>query len=464
MMNEKTAWKNWLNPTEWWKLIVLTMPLYIANLTRIGMAVTDTIVAAKAGLTDLAAVSLGVAIIAPIMMSVGAIVTIVSPMVARLRGASQESRVCALLCNAKNLSLWLMLVELVLLLLASCIFGLVSDDEAMVSTARMYLYLVILNVPASIMQRVVLGCFEGYRQTWPGMVVFLVALLINIPLNHLFVLGWGPIPAMGGAGCGLATTIVHWFIFLSLFGILYAMPSHRAHARAILAWRHSCSATVKQIFRLGFPLGVATMCEMGFFGVVMLLITPLGSAVMGAQQVAMNISRLMFTLPLSLGVAVSIRSAYFAGAGQKKRFDALVRTAFIFTFAVVGILVALMLHWRHEIVGKMVGKMESAEIVAELVMVLLIYCAIYQLVDAVQAIVSGLLRGCHDTRVITWVNIVSYWLVGLPLAYVFICTDWVLPPMGAAGAWVSFIATIFLASICFIARFIRTRKAIFFAR
>ena len=454
---KELSWKNWLNPTELWKLIVLTLPLYIANLTRIGMAVTDTIVAGKAGLTDLAAVSLGVAIIAPIMMSVGAIVTIVSPMVARLRGASQERRVGVLLCNAKNLSLRLMLVELVLLLIASGIFGLVSDDEAMVSTARMYLYLVILNVPASIMQRVVLGCFEGYRQTWPGMVVFLVALLINIPLNFLFVLGWGPIPAMGGAGCGLATTIVHWFIFLSLLGILYAMPEHRAHARALLAWRPTCPRTVKKIFQLGFPLGVATMCEMGFFGAVMLFITPLGSAVMGAQQVAMNISRLLFTLPLSLGVAVSIRSAYFVGAGRKDPFDTLVKTSSLFTFAVVAILVALMLQWRHEIVGGMT----SSAAVADLVLVLLVYCAIYQLVDAAQAIASGLLRGCHDTRVITWVNIVSYWFVGLPLAYVFICTDWVRPAMGAAGAWVSFIAILLVASVCLICRFVHTRKLIF---
>ena len=111
-----------------WKLIILTLPLYIANLTRIGMAVTDTIMAGKAGLTDLAAVSLGVAVIAPIMMSVGAIVTIVSPMVARMRGAQQASRVGLLLNNAKSLSLRLMLVELVLLLAAGVVLGFVSDD------------------------------------------------------------------------------------------------------------------------------------------------------------------------------------------------------------------------------------------------------------------------------------------------------------------------------------------------
>ncbi len=448
--------KKILNPGELWRLVLLTLPLYIANLTRIGMAVTDTIVAGKAGLTDLAAVSLGVAVIAPIMMSVGAIVTIVSPMVARLRGAGQESRVGLLLCNAKTLSLWLMLVELVALLLASLVFGLVSDDAEMVSIARLYLYLVILNVPASILQRVVLGCFEGYRQTWPGMLVFLVALLLNIPLNFLFVLGWGPIPAMGGAGCGFATTIVHWFIFLSLLGILYAMPSHRNHARQFLHFRPGCRPIMQRIFRLGFPLGVATMCEMGFFCVVMLMLAPLGKVVIGAQQIAMNVSRLLFMLPLSLGVAVSIRAAYLVGASRKFSFDAMVRTASWATVAVVGALAVCTVIWRHEIAGRFT----DAADVAALAGGLLIFCAVYQLVDAAQAILAGLLRGCHDTRVITWVNIVCYWCVGLPLAWFFIRADGVMPAMGASGAWLSFIVTLALASLLLGRRFLYTRRQI----
>lgn len=454
---KESAWKILFRPDEWVKLILLTLPLYIANLTRIGMAVTDTIMAGKAGLTDLAAVSLGVAVIAPIMMSVGAIVTIVSPMVARLRGAGKASRVGVLLNNAKTLSFRLMLVEVVLLLAASVIFGVASSDAEMVRIARIYLYLVMLNVPASILQRVVLGCFEGYRRTWPGMVVFVVALLLNIPLNYLFVMGWGPVPAMGGAGCGLATTFVHWFIFLSLLAILYALPEHRQHARQFLCVRRKHAATLRQVFRLGLPLGIATLCEMGFFCVVMLIIAPLGKAAIGAQQIAMNISRLLFTLPLSLGVAVSIRSAYLVGAARKARFDALILIATIITLLAVTILVVLTSMGRTSIVAMYT----NSAVVANTAASLLILCALYQLPDAAQAIVSGFLRGCHDTRIITWVNVACYWFVGLPLAWVFIRTDWVASHFGVAGAWISFIVTLTLAAILLSWRFWRTRKSLF---
>lgn len=449
--------KSFFHLRELWKLIVLTLPLYIANLTRIGMAVTDTIMAGKAGLTDLAAVSLGVAVIAPIMMSVGAIVTIVSPMVARLRGAQQAGRVGLLLNSAKHLSIRLMLVELVLLLVASGVLGLVSDDAEMVRIARLYLYLVILNVPASILQRVVLGCFEGYRRTWPGMVVFVAALLLNIPLNYLFVTGCGPIPAMGGAGCGLATTLVHWFIFLSLLGIMFALPEHRQHARQFLCRHHAHPAMLRHVFSLGLPLGIATLCEMGFFCAVMLIIAPLGKVAIGAQQIAMNISRLLFMLPLSMGVAVSIRAAYFVGAARKARFDALVHTAAIATLVAVGLLMAATMSARHEIVALYTDSPH----VAEIAQILLILCAVYQLPDAAQAIAAGLLRGCHDTRIITWVNISCYWLVGLPLAWVLIRTDIFAAGTGVNGAWWSFIATLTLASLFLICRFLHTRKKLF---
>lgn len=442
---------------ELWKLIVLTFPLYIANLTRIGMAVTDTIVAGKSSLTDLAAVSLGVAVIAPIMMSVGAIVTMVSPMVAKLRGEGREKRVGSLLHSARQLSLRLMAVETVLLLLGSCVFGVVTDDAEMAATARLYLYFVILNVPASILQRVVLGCFEGYRQTWPGMVVFLTALLINIPLNYIFVLGWGVIPPMGGAGCGLATTIVHWFIFLSLLGLLYAMPQHRRHAVQFLSLRRAYAPLCRRIFRLGFPLGVATLCEMGFFCVVMLLLAPLGKVVIGAHQIAMNISRLLFTLPLSLGVAVSIRAAYFVGGHQRHAFNAMVRTASLFTYAVITVLTLLTVLLRQEIVGIYA----QSQAVADIAMALLLYCAVYQFSDGAQALFSGLLRGCHDTKIITCVNLVSYWVIGLPLACFIIRGNGLLPCSGAAGAWLSFIVVLTVIAFFLHRRFAETRRRVF---
>ena len=92
---------------------------------------------------------------------------------------------------------------------------------------------------------------------------------------------------------------------------------------------------------------------------------------------------------------------------------------------------------------------------------LLLLCAVYQLPDALQALMSGLLRGCHDTQAITWVNMFSYWLVGFPLAVLLIRTDWLVPALGPAGAWVSFVVSLAITAALLCWRFLHARRRVF---
>ena len=92
---------------------------------------------------------------------------------------------------------------------------------------------------------------------------------------------------------------------------------------------------------------------------------------------------------------------------------------------------------------------------------LLVMCSIYQLPDAHQALMSGLLRGCHDTKAITWVNMFSYWVIGFPLACILIRTDWLVPALGAMGAWVSFVVALTITAVLLSWRFMLARKRIF---
>ena len=122
------------------RILVLMGPLYLANLMSVGMGVIDTVVAGRAGTKDLAAVALGTSVTVPIMVSVGAVLNIISPMLARLLGAGHERRAGLLLNSAKLLSLVLMLVELVLLYLGSLVFACVADSEQMAQNAALYVY------------------------------------------------------------------------------------------------------------------------------------------------------------------------------------------------------------------------------------------------------------------------------------------------------------------------------------
>ena len=439
------------------RLLVLMLPLYIANLMNMGMGVVDTIVAGQAGPEQLAGVALGSSVTVPIMVAVGAVLTIIGPMVSRLRGAGCEGKVGLLLNNAKLLALMLMFVEVVALLAAVQVFPLVSDDAVMVEVATDYLYFLVFCVPASVMLRCLQGHFEGYGHTRPAMLIAFVGLLLNIPLNFVFVFGWGVIPAMGGAGTGLTTTLIHYLMMGTMLLLMVLYPRYRRNMVQMWANRPPEWRVVRDIFSKGLPLGVASLCEMTFFCVITLVIAPLGALAVGAHQVAINVSAVLFMFPLSLSIATSIRSAYHVGARDKLRFDALLRTSITFMLAVILSLALLTICFRREIISLYTDELPIIELASGLLLI----CAVYQLSDALQALMSGLLRGCHDTQAITWVNMFSYWVIGFPLACILIRTDWIVPAMGPAGAWVSFVVSLTITAVLLSLRFLRVRKQVF---
>ena len=438
------------------RVLALMLPLYLANLMNIGMGVIDTIVAGQAGTADLAAVALGCSVTAPVMVSIGAILNILSPMLARLLGARMKSRAGLLLHNGLALSPFLMVAEVVLLWAGSLVFPLVTTDERLAAAAQLYVYFVMAAVPASLVMRVVQGCWEGHGQTRPAMVVCLIGLALNIPLNYACVLGWWGFPAMGGPGCGLATAIVHWLMAVVLLGMLF-FSSHRHEVRHMFALRLPNLGLMHRVLRLGSPLGVASFCEMSYFCVISLVIAPLGELMVSAQQIAINVSGVFFMFPLSLGVAVSIRAAYHVGAHDPSSFRAMLRGVLLFMYAAVLLLVCLSIPIRFSIVALYT----SDPIVSATAAHLIILCALYQFSDSTQALMAGLLRGCHDTAVLSWANIVSYWLLGLPLSLIWIHTDWFCPRMGPAGAWWSFIVSLTVVAIILLIRFRHTSRRIF---
>ncbi len=441
------------------RLLVIFAPLYVANLVHTGMGLIDTLVAGRAGEADLAGVAMGTAICWPVFISLGHVLAIIAPMISRLRGEGKESQIGHLLNNAKVLAFFLMLVAALALLVFvySDVIYAVAKDTISPAISNDYILYMATAIPAVMMMRVAQGHFEGFGQTRPAMIVALCGIALNYPLNLLFVFGWGPIPAMGGAGCGVATALINWMMALGFYIIMFGAKQHRSYAKQLAAWCMPDWSALRRILRLGFPMGIATLCEVSFFCAVTFVIAPLGTLAVSAQQVAINISGVLFMMPMSFGIAGSIRAAYYIGAKQAAQFRALLSTLFISALGGTLFFAGIVVLMRYDILALFT----DSQAIIDLAQLLVILCALYQIPDTVQALMSGLLRGCHDTPIITWVNLGSYWLIGFPLTYVLVRTDIIVPAMGPAGAWVSFIVALTLTSILLSWRFMRTKRRLF---
>lgn len=148
------------------------------------------------------------------------------------------------------------------------------------------------------------------------MVMGFLGLLVNIPVNYVFIYGHLGMPELGGVGCGVATAAVYWVMFIAMLSYIKRARSMR-DIRNERGFQKPDTAVMKRLVQLGLPIALALFFEVTLFAVVALLVSPLGIVDVAGHQIALNFSSLMFVLPMSLAAAVTIRVGYRLGGAPR---------------------------------------------------------------------------------------------------------------------------------------------------
>jgi len=429
--------------TESTLLLKLALPILFAQLALTGLGVVDTLMSGQVGTDDLAAIGLGTSIMLPIFMFSTGILLAITPLVSKAVGESKPQQITRYLNQGVWLSLPLGLLSLFALMNLEWVLDLLSLNATVYQLTQDYLFYIAFGMPAIALYQVLRFFWEGLGTTLPTMWISFFALLLNIPLNAIFIYGFGFIEPMGAAGCGVASSIVMWVMLL--LGILYVLKSKLTRPFILLKsvfcihWKLG----LIPILSLGIPTTFALLFEVSLFSMIALFVAPLGSIVIAGHQVAINFTSLAFMVPLSFAMALTVR----VGLGYGEHNQAQLRISLItgFLFAVVlGILLAIVSYFlRMEIVDLYSNDHEVLYLAASL----LVFAAIYQVFDALQVTAAGALRGFHDSQITMLVTFISYWGVGLGLGYVFAFTNWIFEPMGVQGFWLGIVLGLLLAAI-----------------
>lgn len=423
-------------------LVKLATPVLIASVAQTGMGFVDTVMAGGVSATDMAAVSVAASIWLPsILFGIGLLMALV-PVVAQLNGAGKREQVPFEIQQGAVMALLISVPIIAVLLQTDSILTLMDVEAAMAHKTVGYIQAVIFAVPAFLLFQTLRSLTDGLSLTKPAMVIGFIGLLLNIPLNWMFVYGKLGAPALGGIGCGVATAIVYWIMFILL--LLYVTTSQRLKQIQLFATFYPPKLTAQiTLFKLGFPVAAALFFEVTLFAVVALLVAPLGSSVVAAHQVAINFSSLVFMLPMSIGAATSIRVGHMLGEKsiEGARIASHVGILVGLSTAVITALLTVMLREHIALLYT------DNQVVITLAMQLLLFAAVYQCTDAVQVIAAGALRGYKDMKAIFNRTFVAYWLLGLPAGSVLGLTDWVVEPMGAQGFWIGFIIGLSSAAV-----------------
>ena len=425
------------------KLMKISLPILLAQIAQNSMGLADTIMAGRVSSTDIAAISVGASIWMPLVLFGHGLLLALPPTISYLNGSGQRHRIA----HQVRQGIWLVLgVSIPLgLLIYFCEIPLqyMQMESKMSDLARDYLHAMLWGLPAYLMLINFRCLNDGIAKTKPAMVITFLGLLLNIPLNYIFIYGKFGMPAFGAVGCGIATAIVNWAMCLMMMFYSYTNAQERSLKVFSQLIEMPNPKTLKKLLRLGLPIAIALCCEVALFALTSLMLSPLGSTIVASHQITLNTSSFIFMFPMSIGMATTILVGQALGAGSPQNAKKMSYAALLLGLTVTIITALITIFFRYEIASIFV----TDEIVIAMAANLLLFAALYQFSDTIQMVVGGILRGYKDTKVILYITLFSYWVIGVPLGYTLGRTDWLVPHIDAEGFWIAFVVSLTFAAI-----------------
>jgi MATE family multidrug resistance protein len=431
-------------------LLTVAGPLIINNLAIAGINFSDAVMAGRLGASQLAAVSVGGSVwLLAFVFCLGLLMAL-SPIVSRLVGAGDLSRVGRYvrqgfwLSQVLGITIFLLAQWLIAPLLAY-----IGIDSAFREDAVGYIQAIMFGIPAMCAFLVFRFTTEGLGVTRPIMWSTLFSLVSNIFGNWVLMYGNLGAPALGATGCGISSAITIWLMAIGLGVYLYSHKQYKPlkiFVRSIrLRWK-----LLRELLSLGLPITMTITAEAGLFSAVSILVGTISAQVSAAHQIAVNFAGTMFMIPLAFSSATTVRVGHALGADDSEaaRFRGWLGIICCGAFMLGS---ATFMLFARDLV---VGLYTSDPSVKEIAMSLLLVAAVFQVSDGVQIGSAAALRGYKDTRVPMMINLVAYWVIAFPLAYYAA----VIAKAEPQFIWMAFVAGLFLAASLLTYRYGRISK------
>ncbi len=420
----------------------LATPLFIAQVTQLLMYFSDIVMSGRVSPTDMASIAVAQSIWAPFTLALQGLLMAVTPVVAKHIGGKKFQEIIPTVHQGFYLAIICTVLGIILFPLVPVVFDNMTMDSALRTMSVDYLSYVMFGLPALLLFLVLRAFAEGLSFTKATMIVSFIGIGLNVPLNYIFIYGKFGVEAMGGPGCGVATSLVTWGMMIGM-AVYLRRKKPTADYNFLTNWQGWNKAVNQDLMKIGLPMAFATLFEVTLFAIIPLLLAPLGVTVVAGHQAAASFSGLLFMLPLSLSMATTIHIGFLWGKQDYQRLKQTAHTALFFALLCAFFLAAFTWVFRVPIAQIYTNDAEVITLAASI----LVFAAIYQFSDAIQVVTTGVLRGIKDTKPIFFITFIAYWPIGLFVGWLLAMTDTFGPPQGAAGFWIGIIFGLTTAAV-----------------
>ena len=397
----------------------LAWPLVLANLLQMLIWAIDVFFVARLGEFELAASSLAVALFSILGWATITLVSVVSALIAAELGRSRFA--IAEVRRSVRMAIWLSVIcgMLVMLVLSQAEAILLASGQRPELAARAFDYMGI--VMWAMVPLLVASVLRNFVSTL-GRPIFATAITalaigVNALGNYMLVFGNFGAPALGLEGSAIATIMTSIFIVLA-----YVVAIHRdRRLRRYFIWGRFWRPEwerLRDLVALGLPVFFTTIAEAGLFGGAALLMGLIGESQLAGHTIALQIAAFAFQVPFGVSQAATIRVGYHYGARNHAAIRRAGAVALVMAVGFMSFTASLMLLFPEPILGLYIdtAKPANAAMMAFALQYIVI-AALFQLVDGLQVVAAGALRGLQDTRVPMWMAIFSYWVPGFGTSY-----------------------------------------------
>ena len=437
------------------RILRLAVPISLAQFGQMLLGLVDVAILGHASSTELGGASIGRSIgFVSTSLCIGAAAAL-EPLAAQAVGASEERTAWEAFTASLGASVAVWMPGTILAVLSTWLLEPLGIEPALVTPARAFL---VAQIPGLLFFALFLTAktyLQAHGRTAPALVAAVMANAVNVIACNVLVRGslsigsWSVasvafgIPPLGAFGAGIASSIAS-FVLAScvLLAALRLRPRGRGTTRTPFG------ARMRKVLRIGSPIGLQLLAEIGVFSLVAVLAGRLGEIAVSGYQIAMGLASFTFMGVLGISGATAVRVGHAIGAGRSPRQSGLVGIGIGAAFMALCGIVFL------AVPGFLVGLFTNDARIQELGITLLRIAAAFQLFDGLQGVAAGALRGAGDVRVPFLVILGAHWFIGFPLAmFLGFHAGW-----GAPGLWWGLLVGLVVVAVLLTWRFVRISR------
>ncbi len=443
-----------LNPQYTKQSLKLALPVMLTQLGQVSVQLFDNIIVGNLlGAKALASVSLGNGLFYSIFVFGLGISFAIPPLVSEAHSQHNHDKINSVFRHGFVLNIGIGILLMLLLLAFRPLLYHMDQPAEILPDTTLFLTIMAYSVIPFMIFQTLREVSEGLGYTIGVTKATIIANVINIALNYIFIKGLFGIPPMGVKGSAYATLIARVFMMIFLF---YVMIKHSSTKQYMKDFSLKIELFQKKMFSTMLKLGLPTALQMFFevtaFSGAAFICGMVSATDIASHQIAISMASFTFNLCVGFSVASTIMIGRKMG---EKNYTELrnvginnLKLAFLFmSFCGLTFIIG------RNILPTFFTKKEDVDVIM-LASKLLIVASLFQLSDGIQVTALGILRGIQDVKIPSYLTFVAYWLVTIPLGY-FLCVSL---KMGAFGMWIALGLGLTVSAVLLVSRFLKLSK------